>query len=95
MTRGECSTVTEPSVSIAIRAHRREWLDDAIASVLAQTHRDLELVIYNDTGTLESVATRTRDARIRYCRGNANLQASGRLMGGGDALPRAVSRIPR
>jgi glycosyltransferase involved in cell wall biosynthesis len=55
-------------VSIAIRAWRRDWLREAVASVLAQTHRDLELVICDPAGTLEDVARDARDDRIRYCR---------------------------
>jgi glycosyltransferase involved in cell wall biosynthesis len=57
-----------PSVSIAIRAFRQRWLAETIASVLAQTHRDLELVIYDDAGDLEGFATATGDARVRYHR---------------------------
>jgi glycosyltransferase involved in cell wall biosynthesis len=68
-----------PSVSIAIRAFRRRWLADAIASVLAQTHRDLELVIYDDAGDLQEVATATGDPRIRYHRADAPRTASGRF----------------
>jgi glycosyltransferase involved in cell wall biosynthesis len=68
-----------PAVSIAIRAFRRRWLCDAIASVLAQTHRDLELVIYDDAGDLEMLATATGDPRIRYHRAAAPRTASGRF----------------
>lgn len=69
-----------PSVSIAIRAFRRRWLSDAIASVLAQTHRDLELVIYDDAGDLQALATATGDPRIRYHRADAPRTASGRFL---------------
>lgn len=41
-----------PTVSIAIRAYRRRWLGEAIASVLGQTYRDLELVVYDDAGEI-------------------------------------------
>ena len=68
-----------PRVSIAIRAFRRRWLAEAIASVLAQTHRDLELVIYDDAGDFEPLATATRDARIRYHRAEGRRTASGRF----------------
>lgn len=69
-----------PLVSIAIRAFRRRWLAEAIASVLAQTHRDLELVIYDDAGDLEDLATATGDPRVRYHRADAPRTASGRFL---------------
>ena len=68
-----------PRVSIAIRAFRRRWLAEAIASVLAQTHRDLELVIYDDAGDLEPLAIATGDPRIRYHRAEERRTASGRF----------------
>lgn len=68
-----------PLVSVAIRAFRRRWLGDAIASVLAQTHRDLELVVYDDAGDLEEVTSAAADARIRYVRASARHGASGRF----------------
>ncbi len=68
-----------PSVSIAIRAFRRRWLAEAIASVLAQTHRDLELVIYDDAGDHEALATATGDPRVRYHRADRPRTASGRF----------------
>ena len=68
-----------PTVSIAIRAFRRRWLAEAIASVLAQTHRDLELVVYDDAGDLEALALATRDPRVRYHRADAPRSASGRF----------------
>ena len=68
-----------PAVSIAIRAFRRRWLAEAIASVLAQTHRDLELVIYDDAGDLEALATATGDPRVRYHRAEERRTASGRF----------------
>ena len=65
-----------PMVSIAIRAFRRRWLAEAIASVLAQTHRDLELVVYDDAGDLEELAMSTRDPRVRYHHADAPRSAS-------------------
>jgi glycosyltransferase involved in cell wall biosynthesis len=67
------------TVSVAIRAYRRDWLGGAIASVLAQTWRDLELVIYDDAGDLEDVVAAFDDARIRYVRATKKLEASGRF----------------
>lgn len=67
------------NVSIAIRAFRRRWLGDAITSVLQQTHRDLELIVYDDAGDLEDVATGFRDERVRYVRAEKKFEASGRF----------------
>lgn len=72
--------MSTPSVSIAIRAFRSEWLDDAVASVLAQTHRDLELIVYDDAGTLEAQVRTHADPRIRYVRATARLGPSGRFL---------------
>jgi glycosyltransferase involved in cell wall biosynthesis len=68
-----------PRVSIAIRAFRRRWLSEAIASVLAQTYRDLELVIYDDAGDLEPLASAAGDPRVRYHRAEEPRTASGRF----------------
>ena len=73
-------TTFAPAVSIAIRAYRRRWLAEAIASVLNQTWRDLELVIYDDAGDLEDVASAFGDGRIRYHRATERLGASGRFL---------------
>jgi glycosyltransferase involved in cell wall biosynthesis len=68
-----------PLVSVAIRAYRSRWLGEAIESVLGQTHDDLELVVYDDSGENADIVRRfTRDPRIRYHRAPARLGASGR-----------------
>ena len=69
-----------PAVSIAIRAFRPQWLDEAVASVLTQTHSDLELVVYDDAGTLEAQVRAHADARIRYVRATTRLGPSGRFL---------------
>lgn len=68
-----------PRVSIAIRAYRRRWLSEAIASVLTQTCTDLELVVYDDAGTLEDVARAAGDSRVRYVPAAYRHGASGRF----------------
>ncbi len=68
-----------PIVSVAIRAYRRAWLGGAIASVLGQTWRDLELVVYDDAGDLEDVAAAFHDHRLRYVRAEKKLETSGRF----------------
>jgi glycosyltransferase involved in cell wall biosynthesis len=67
------------SVSVAIRAYRRRWLAEAVASVLAQSWRDLELVIYDDAGNLGDVVAPFDDGRVRYVRAERKLEASGRF----------------
>jgi O-antigen/teichoic acid export membrane protein/glycosyltransferase involved in cell wall biosynthesis len=69
---------SSPTVSIAIRAYRREWLGEAIASVLAQTYSDLELTVYDDAGDLDDVAASFADPRLRYHRAAERLDAAGR-----------------
>ena len=71
-----------PAFSIAIRAFRRRWLAEAIESVLAQTQGDLELVIYDDAGDLEALATATGDPRVRYHRADDRRTASGQRFTG-------------
>ena len=50
-----------------------------MASVLAQTYRDLELVVYDDRGDLEGVVRASSDDRLRYHRATRRLEASGRF----------------
>jgi glycosyltransferase involved in cell wall biosynthesis len=69
-----------PQVSIAIRAFRRRWLQEAIESVLSQTHEDLELVIYDDSGDLADVVDAyAADPRVRYHRAEPRGGPSGRF----------------
>ncbi len=68
------------SVSVAIRAFRRQWLRGAIHSVLQQSHRELELIVYDDAGSLEDIAASFDDPRIRYVRAARKLEASGRFV---------------
>ena len=69
-----------PQVSIAIRAFRRRWLREAIESVLSQTHDDLELVIYDDSGDLaDLVGQYEADPRIRYHRARRRNGPGGRF----------------
>jgi hypothetical protein len=68
-----------PRVSVAIRAYRERWLAEAIDSVLDSSLTDLELVIYDDRGGLEAVATRRGDPRVRYHRPDRHRDESGRF----------------
>ena len=69
-----------PTVSIAIRAYRRLWLREAIQSVLTQTYRDLELIVYDDAGDLRNLVEEFSDPRLRYYRAARPLGASGRYL---------------
>jgi glycosyltransferase involved in cell wall biosynthesis len=62
--------VTTPLVSICIPAFRGRWLDAAIASALAQTFRDVEIVISDDSAGEEiaTIVCKWDDPRIRYLR---------------------------
>jgi glycosyltransferase involved in cell wall biosynthesis len=62
--------MVSPSVSILIPAYRARWLDLAIASALAQTHSDFELLIGDDCAdnSVESVVAKWQDPRLRYYR---------------------------
>ncbi len=58
-----------PSVSVVIPTrNRREFVEEAVASVLGQTHRELELVVVDDggsDGTAAALGRRFRDPRLR------------------------------
>jgi glycosyltransferase involved in cell wall biosynthesis len=56
-----------PAVSVLIRAYRRPAaLARAIESVLAQTYRDFEIVVSDDTGELGPVCASFADPRLRH-----------------------------
>jgi glycosyltransferase involved in cell wall biosynthesis len=58
-----------PRVSVIIPFRDRVfWLRDAVASVLAQSYRDFELIVVDDGSTEILDASALRDARIRYIR---------------------------
>lgn len=59
-----------PHVSIAIPAYRPQFLDACIASALAQTFKDFELLIGDDCPgeDVSSVLAKWSDPRIRYLR---------------------------
>jgi glycosyltransferase involved in cell wall biosynthesis len=63
------------TVSVLVPAFRPHYLDVAIASVLAQTYKDFELIISDDSSdeAVASVVSKWTDARIRLVR-NPNRQ---------------------
>ena len=64
-------------VSIGIPAYKPEFLEEAIASVLAQTFEDWELIVVDDCspGDIQGVVSKFTDPRIRYYRNEKNLGA--------------------
>lgn len=61
--RGE-ATGSRPTISIVVPVHDPEpaWLDDLVASVLAQSFGDWELILIDDRSRRPDVAVRLRDA---------------------------------
>ncbi len=68
-----------PAVSVAIRAFRERWLGEAIDSVLGGTFEDLELIVYDDRGGLDAVASRHDDPRLSYHRAGDDGGPGGRF----------------
>lgn len=62
--------MTRPAVSILIPAYRPDWLDMAVASALAQTHADFELLVSDDTAgdQIASIMSKWDDPRVCYFR---------------------------
>lgn len=69
-----------PEVSVIIPAYNAApWLDEAVASVLAQTHSDLEVIIVNDGSTDNTlqIAHGFMDDRVRVVnQANAGVSAA-------------------
>jgi glycosyltransferase involved in cell wall biosynthesis len=59
-------SVSVPTFSVAIRGFRAHLLREAIASVLAQTVTDLEVIVYDDKGDLDEVVAEFGDPRVRH-----------------------------
>lgn len=76
--------MTQPLVSIVLPTYKRaHLLKQAIDSVLAQTHANLELIVVDDNSPDDTaqVVAAFHDPRIRYVRNDPNLK-----------LPRALNR---
>lgn len=64
-----------PRVSFILPAYKRRFLKEAIASILAQTCRDFELVVVDDCSpeNLKEIAEGFCDERLSYHRNETNL----------------------
>ena len=63
--------------TIAIPAYKKEYLEEAIRSVMAQSFADFELLILDDDSPndLQSIVCKFNDKRIRYYRNERNVGA--------------------
>jgi len=74
------SMMTEPLVSICIPAYQgSRWIQDTIASALAQDYQRVEIVVADDLSTdgTAEVAEGISDARVRVVRSNRRLGMAG------------------
>ena len=70
-----------PIFSVCVRAYRdRDGLRRALASILGQTLRDLEVVVSDDRGVLEDVVRSVGDSRVRYLRNPGARGPAGNLV---------------
>jgi glycosyltransferase involved in cell wall biosynthesis len=70
---------TTSLISVIIPVHNgARWLGETLKSVLAQTHRNLEIILVDDASTdeLQTVLTENRDARLRVTRLESNIGVS-------------------
>jgi glycosyltransferase involved in cell wall biosynthesis len=75
---------TVPSVSVVMAAYNAErFIDEAVASILQQTHKELELLVVDDhskDGTAAKLAIHAaRDPRVKILRNEKNMGQLGSL----------------
>jgi len=61
-------------VSVLVAAYKPRYLESALRSALAQTHRELEVVVVDDSGgsAVAEIVHRLCDPRVRYLRNETN-----------------------
>jgi glycosyltransferase involved in cell wall biosynthesis len=71
--------MSDPRVSILIPAYNERFFAAALASALAQSHGDIEIVVCDDSAgdAIEAAVRATGDARIRYLRNPERLGFAG------------------
>lgn len=64
-----------PLLSFVMPAYKREWLDKAVESILAQTYPNIELIVVNDCSPngLDDVMSQYSDPRLRYYHNEENI----------------------
>ena len=64
-----------PKVSFILPAYKSQFLREAIASILAQTYRDFELIVVDDCSPqgLKSIVDEFNDPRLTYNRNETNI----------------------
>ena len=80
--RGLPESETEPLVSVLIPAYKSTWFEEALRSACAQTYRNIEIVVCDDSGGEEiaRISHALDDPRLRYERNPQRLGARGNYM---------------
>jgi GT2 family glycosyltransferase len=62
-------------VSVLVAAHKPTYLREALGSAVAQTEKDLEVVVVDDSGSrlVQQIVQSTDDDRLRYVRNDVSL----------------------
>ncbi len=87
----DLSVNSVPDISVLLPVHNgAAFLEEAVRSVMVQTHRNIEIVVVDDASTDESPAILSRlageDPRIRVVRQECNLRLPGALNHGLDLV---------
>ena len=71
--------MNSPVITIAIIAYCRDFLHDCISSVLAQTYKNIKVIVYDDCSpeNLKEIVGQFEDSRLFYHRNENNLKTFG------------------